>query len=121
MAARGPAENAKLMLQRHEVSVADVEEISRPEIRRQVLFLNFEANLLGILITTRNIIDRHGEAMARLVFLGHVGKQVTRERRNAALARQVVAQKRYLADFRGFFQQLRASTAFGEMPNFYCP
>ena len=51
------------------------------------------------------------------MFLRHGGKQVARERRNAALARQVVAKKRYLADFRGLSQQFRTSTAFGKMPN----
>src|SRR5664280_3097931 len=36
----------------------------------------------------------------------HGGKQVRRERRNAALARQVVADKRDLANFRTFFHKV---------------
>ncbi len=37
MTARRPAENAELVLQAHDVHVADVQEIRRAQIRRQIL------------------------------------------------------------------------------------
>src|SRR6266853_6998253 len=51
----------------------------------------------------------------------HGGKQVRRERRNAALARQVVADKRDLANFRTFFHEavftfLAPSAAMKSLP-----
>jgi hypothetical protein len=39
------------------------------------------------------------------ILSGHGGKEVRRERRNAALARQVVADKRNLANFGSFFHE----------------
>src|SRR5260370_19627379 len=46
---------------------------------------------------------RHGEVLALGMRSCHGGKQVRRKRRNAALARQVVADKRDLANFGNFF------------------
>ncbi|HWR54665.1 MAG TPA: hypothetical protein VN428_26390 [Bryobacteraceae bacterium] len=99
--AGGPAENAELMLQADDVHIADVEEVRRAQIGRQVLLLNFEANHLRVLVATGNVVHRHGEALALWVCASDGGKQVGRERSNAAFARQMVANKSDLADFRG--------------------
>ena len=100
MTAGRPAENAELVLQADDVHVADVEEVRGAQIRRQVLLLDLEANHFRVLVATRNVVDRHGEALALGVCALDGGKQVGRERGNAALARQVVANKSDLADFR---------------------
>ena len=101
--AGGPAENAELVLQADDVHVADVEKIRGAQIGRQVLLLNFEANYFRVLVATLDVVDRHRETLA-LRMRGCDGRQqVGRERGNAALARQMVADKSDLADFRTFF------------------
>ena len=105
MTAGRPAENAELVLQADDVHVADIEEVRGAQIGRQVLLLNFEANHLRVLVAARNVVDRYGEALALGVRACDGGKQVGRERGNAALARQVVADKSDLADFRSAFHE----------------
>ena len=95
-----PAENAELVLQADDVHVADVEEVRGAQIGRQVLLLNLEADHFRVLVAARNVVDRHGQALALGMRAGDGGQQVGRERGNAALARQVVADKSDLADFR---------------------
>ncbi len=100
--AGGPAENAELVLQADDVHVADVEEVRGTQIGRQVLLLNLEANYFRILVATFNVIDRHRETLA-LGMRGRDGRQqVRRERGDAALARQVIADKSDFANFRTF-------------------
>ena len=101
MAARGPAENAELVLQADDVDIADVEEIRGAQIGGQVLLLNLEANHFRIFVAALNVIDRHREALALGMRACDGGKQVGGEGGDAALARQVVADKGDLADFRG--------------------
>jgi hypothetical protein len=95
-----PAENAELMLQANDVHVTDVEKVRGTEIGRQVLLLNFEANYVGVLVATWNVVNRDGEALALGVCASDGGKQIGRERSYAALAWQVVANKGDLTDFR---------------------
>ena len=83
----GPAKNAELVLQADDVHVADVEEVRGTQIGRQVLLLNLEANHFRVLVATRNIVDRHGQALALRMRACDSGKQVGREGGNAALAR----------------------------------
>jgi hypothetical protein len=94
-----PAENAELVLQADDVHVADVEEIRSAQIGRQVLLLDFETNHLRVLVAILNVIHRDGEALALGMRACDSGKQIGREGGNAALARQVVADKSNLADF----------------------
>src|SRR5208337_1897801 len=81
-----PAENAELVLQADDVHVADVQEVSGTQIRRQVLLLNLEANHLRVLVASRNVVDRYGQALALGVRALDGGQQVGSERSNAALA-----------------------------------
>src|SRR5712692_1537573 len=103
--AGGPAENAELVLQADDVYVADVEKVRGTQIGRQVLLLDFEANHLRVLVATRNIVDRHCEALALGMRACDGSKQVRCERSNAAPAWQVVANKSNLADFRSFYHE----------------
>ena len=95
-----PAENAELVLQADDVHVADIQKVRGTQIGRQVLLLNLEANHLRVLVASRNVVDRYGEALALGVRTLDGGQQVGGESGNAALARQVVADKSDLADFR---------------------
>ena len=64
MAARGPAENAELVLQADDVHVADVEEVRGAQIGRQVLLLNLKANHFRVLVAALDIVDRYRETLA---------------------------------------------------------
>ena len=99
MTTGGSAENAKLVLQADDIHVADVEEVRGTQIGRQVLLLNLEANHLRVLVAVLKVVDRHREALALGMRACDGGKQVSRERSNAALAWHVVSNKSDLADF----------------------
>ena len=100
-----PAENAELVLQTDDIHVADVEEVCGTHIGRQILLFNFEANHLRVFVATWNVVDRHGQALVLGVRAGDGSKQVGRERSDAALARQMVANESDLADFRVAFHE----------------
>ena len=112
MTARRPAENAELMLHANHVHVRDVEEIRRAQIRRQVLLRNLKAHLRRIIVATREVIDRHDEALHRRKLRRHRAAQVRRERGDAAFPRQIIAEKRDLADGRcGLHESLGGGTS----------
>src|SRR5882672_5741020 len=100
MAARGSAENAEFMLQANQIHVRNVEEIGRAQIGGQVLLRNLKAYLRGIIVTAREIVDRHDEALHRRKLCCYGTTQVSRERGDAAFPRQVIAEKCNFADFR---------------------
>src|SRR5205085_4797588 len=102
----GPAKNTELVLQADYIHIADVQEVCGAAIGRQVLLLNLKANYLRILVATRNVVDRYGEALALGMGAGDGGKQVRRECRNAALSGLIVAHKSDLSDCRGVFQAI---------------
>ena len=100
MASRRPAVNAEFMLHANHVHVRDVQKIRRAQIRRQVLLRNLEPHLRRIIVTAREIIDRHDEALHRRKLRRHRAAQVRRERGDAAFPRQIITEKRDLADVR---------------------
>ena len=116
--AGGPAENAELVLQTDDVHVADVEEVRGAQIGRQVLLLNLEANHFRVIVAALDIVDRHRETLALGMRGCDRGQQIGRERGNAALARQMVADKSDLADFRSFFHESLPLHHVLRMPGF---
>ena len=94
MAAGRPAEDSELVLERDNVHVARVQEVGRAPVRFQILLLNLEADGVRIPIAPLDVIDRHGEAVALGLVRRHRSQQVGCKRGNAALARQVVSEKR---------------------------
>ena len=64
MTAGGPAENAELVLQADDVHIADIQKVRRPQIGGQVLLFDLEANHIGVLIASLNVVDGDGEALA---------------------------------------------------------
>src|SRR5450755_2740433 len=104
--AGGSAEYAEFVLQAHNVNVADVQEVRGTQVRRQVLLLNLEANHFRIFVATRDVVDGHSEALGEGIRAGNRGKQVSCKGSDAALARQVVGDKRNLADFRILFHKV---------------
>ena len=106
VAAGRPAVDPELVLHADDVHVADVQEVRRALVRGQILLLDLEANDVRIFVAARDVVHRHGEALALRVLRGHGGQQVGRERGDAAFARQVIAEKRDLSDFRTCFHFL---------------
>ena len=56
MATRRTAINAEFMLQTNNVYVTDIEKIRSPEVRRQVLLFNLEADDIWVFVAAWNII-----------------------------------------------------------------
>ena len=86
MTACGPAENAELVLQAHDVYVTDIQEVRCPQIGGKVLLLDLEANYFRVLVAAGNVVDRHGQTLALGIRAGHGGQQVGGKRSDAALA-----------------------------------
>ena len=105
MAAGGPAVNPKLVLNADDVHVADVDEVRRALVGREILLFYFETHDAGILVALLNIINRHRKALALGVLRRHRGEQVGRERGDATLARQIVAEEGDLSNFRFRFHR----------------
>ena len=57
MTADRAAENAEFMLQAYDVHIADVQKIRSPQVRRQVLFFDLEADYLGIVVSVFDVVD----------------------------------------------------------------
>src|SRR5664279_1773795 len=85
------AENPELVLYRDQVHVANVDEVCRTLVGREVLLFYFETDDAGILVAFLDIMYRYREALSSRVSRRHSGKQVGREGSDAALARQVIA------------------------------
>ena len=64
MAAGRSAENAELVLQADDIHIADVQEVRGPQVGRQVLLFDLEANYFRIFIAVLDVIDRHAETLA---------------------------------------------------------
>ena len=85
--------------------VADVEEVRGAQVGRQVLLFNLEANDIGVVVTALDVVDRDREALGLGMCLCDGGQQVGRESGDAALARQVVADKGDLPDLGRLFHE----------------
>ena len=64
VAAGGPAEDPELVLHADDVHVADVEEVRRALVGRQILLLDLEANDVRIVVAALDVVDRHRETLA---------------------------------------------------------
>ena len=87
MAAGRPAVNAKLVLNADNVHVADVDEVRRALVGREILFFYLETHHAGILVPFLDIVNRHRKALALGVLGRHGCEQIGRERSNATLTR----------------------------------
>ncbi len=90
MAAAGAAENAEFVLQRDDVDVAEVQEVSGRAVVVQFLFDHLELNFALVGIAAGDVIHRHDDALGA-GRLSDRAAQVVSERCDAAFARQVVA------------------------------
>ncbi len=100
MSAGRSAENAELMLKANHIDIADAQEIRRPVVGTQVLLLEFKAILFGIVAAAFNIVNRHGKSFHHGRLSGYGGADVCCNRRNPALARQIIPDKCKFSNFR---------------------
>jgi hypothetical protein len=99
----GPAVDPEFVLHADDVHVSDVEEVRGALVGRQVLLFDLEPNDVGIVVSALDVVDRDGDALASRVFRCDAREQIGRERGDAALARQVIAQKGDAANLRRCF------------------
>jgi len=111
MTAGRPAVDPELVLHAHQVRVADVQKLRRALVGGQVLLLDLKANDAGILVAARDVVDRHRKTLGLRMLRRHGGKHVGGERRDAAFARQIVAEKRNLANVRCWFHNAVTSVS----------
>ena len=64
----------------------------------KLLFLDLEMDDIGVFIAALQVIDRHRKALRLRILRCDGGKQIRRERGDAAFARQVSAKKRDLSN-----------------------
>ena len=98
MAAGRAAEDAVLVLEADDVGVGEIEEIGRPQVRVELLFLDLEPDFRRVVVTLGNVVDRHDEAIRAGILGGDRRAEVVGEGRDAALSRQVIADERDLLD-----------------------
>ena len=104
--AAGPAaKNAVFELQADQVDAVDIQKIGGAAIRLEVFFRQFEAHPRRIGVAAFDVVDRHGDAGRVAMLGGDRFAQVGGKRGDAALARQVVADKGDAID-RGIFKTL---------------
>jgi hypothetical protein len=86
------AEDAVLVLRRQHVHLVHVQKIGGAAIRAEIPFADFEASARGIRMTAAGIVHSdHESVRAWQLFDQRIG-QMRRERRDAAMARQVIAE-----------------------------
>src|SRR3990167_6847553 len=100
MTARPPTEDAIFVLQAHEIYVVGMQEVGSAEIRVNILLRQFKSNPCRIGVAGLDVVDGQGNARCSAVFGGDGLTQVGGERGDAALARQVVADKPNAVDRR---------------------
>jgi hypothetical protein len=103
VAAGRSAVDAKLVLDRNDLDVVDIEEVSRAAIGIEFLFVNLEPYSRWIVIAFRAIINRAHHALTFREFRSNGFADVGGKSGNAALTRKMIAEEGYLLDDRGIF------------------
>jgi hypothetical protein len=86
------------VLDAQHVHLVDVQKIGCASIRGEVAFGDFESNARGICVMAAGVVHRDDESVrARQLFDQGVG-QVRCERRDSAMARQVIPERRESPD-----------------------
>src|ERR1700682_2397302 len=99
MASTGAAINAELVLQTDHVGIAEVEKVSRPQVRVKILLGDLESYLARIVVTRFNVVDRHHAAFDFGKLFRNRTMQILGERGNATFPREIITDKRHSANF----------------------
>jgi hypothetical protein len=83
--------DAVFMLQAHKIVPIEIEEVGRSFIRSRFFLIEFQAHSFWILIIGIGIIDGNGKQAPLSVFDRKRRAKIRRERRNPALARQIIS------------------------------
>ena len=62
VAAGRTAEDAVFVLEADDVGVGEIEEIGRPQVRVDLLLLDFEPHLRRVVVALRDVVDRNHES-----------------------------------------------------------
>ena len=91
VAAGRAAEDAVFVLEADDIGVGEIEEIGRPQVGVDLLLLDFEPHLRRVVVSRRDVVDRHHEAIRPGILGRDRRAKVVRECRDPALPRQIVA------------------------------
>jgi len=94
MGARFSSEDSVFVLNGEHVHAIDVQKVRRAPIRRDVALSDFEAHTLGVRVMPTGVVHRDNEAVCARQRITECVDKVGCERRDPALARQVIAQDR---------------------------
>ena len=92
------AEDAELVLHGHDIDAVHVQIIGTALIRGGIGLGQLETHTVGIGVTLSGIVDRKHQAIHIGRRPAHGRRQVRRERRDPAVARQVIAENRDPSD-----------------------
>jgi hypothetical protein len=86
------AEDAELVLHRDDVDAVDVQVVGGPPVRRRIGLADLEADARGVAVALARVVHRDDEAVDRRRRVEERAGEVRRERGDAALSRQVIAE-----------------------------
>jgi hypothetical protein len=102
MASGRPAVDAKLVLQRNDLDVVDVEEIGRTAVGIEFLLVDLKADTNWIIVAFGPIIDRAHDAQTFWEFRRNSLTNIGSESCDAALAWKMIPEKGYMFNGGGY-------------------
>ena len=91
VAAGRAAEDSVFVLKADDIGVGEIEKIGSPQVRVDLLLFDFEPHFGRIVVTGRDVVDRHDEAVRPGILGRDRGAKVVSEGRDSAFPRQIVA------------------------------
>src|SRR5260221_11851147 len=113
MAARHTAVDTEFVLNRNHLDVIDVQEIRRPPVRIQLLFIDFKTNPGRVVIPLRPIIHRAYNRMTFGICHGYGLAEIVGVSSDTALPWKVISQKSDSTDSRDSFHRLHDAIGVG--------
>src|SRR3981081_2532650 len=113
MAASDTAVNTEFVLNRNHLDVIDVQEVCRPAIRIQLLFIDFKTDPGRVVIPFRPIIHSAHNRMAFGICRSYGLAKIICISSDTALPWKMISQKSNSTDSRGSFHRLRDAIGVG--------
>src|ERR1700735_1554108 len=98
MTARRSPIDAKLVLNRNDLNVVNVQEVGRATIRIDFLFINLESDSTRIVVAFRSIIHCPHDALTFRKFRGDGFAEISSKSGDTALTGKMIADEGYLLD-----------------------
>ena len=97
------AENSKFMLNTKHINMSQIQKVSRPQVGRDIVLLNFKAHLTRVFVSATGIGHRDHRAVPIRARRRYGIAKITGESRNSTLSRRIVSQDRDLAAYSNLF------------------